>query len=488
MIAWMQKHNKYLVVTIWIATIAFIGAGFVGWGTYQYGSKAGAIAEVGSVKITQEKFNFTYQNLYRQYAELYRGTFDDAKAKELGLDKKAYQQLVAQAMLLNLAQEYGIIVSDKELADAIAGLPAFQTQGRFDKRVYQSFLDARGLQARGFESILRDDLTIEKLMALINQGTVPFEREVVASALSVADKIRYQVLSPSDVNVTVDEAELRKSWEAKKDQYKTPTHYKLSLLWTDTKTIQPTEEELKEFYRKNSFNYTDGEGKELSFEKAKEQALRDYRIKKGKKQALLDYIALKKGKKEPSETKDLPKGDPMLSEKVWKEIETTSPGEIIKPRPVGDRYVTVRVESVVEPRVMSFEEAKETVRKEWLARAKKSALKTKAESLLKNPEQLTQESPWLTLTQNATLAPLGPVESLQFLQKLFTSKQKEGIIGVNGKEVVYSISEQRFETGENNLTKTIGKTADQIKKGEFEQSLLKSLYAKYPVQSFVKGF
>jgi len=70
MISWMQKHNKYLVVTIWVATIAFIGAGFVGWGTYQYGSKAGTVAEVGSIEISQEKFNFTYQNLYQRYAEI----------------------------------------------------------------------------------------------------------------------------------------------------------------------------------------------------------------------------------------------------------------------------------------------------------------------------------------------------------------------------------------------------------------------------------
>ena len=49
MISWMQKHNKYLVWTIWIATIAFIGAGFVGWGSYSFGSKAGNVAKVGDV-------------------------------------------------------------------------------------------------------------------------------------------------------------------------------------------------------------------------------------------------------------------------------------------------------------------------------------------------------------------------------------------------------------------------------------------------------
>ena len=51
MISWMQKNNKYLVWTIWVATFAFIGAGFVGWGSYSFGSKAGNIAKVGEVEI-----------------------------------------------------------------------------------------------------------------------------------------------------------------------------------------------------------------------------------------------------------------------------------------------------------------------------------------------------------------------------------------------------------------------------------------------------
>ena len=39
MITWMQRHKKWLVFTIWTCTIAFVGAGFVGWGAYNYGSK-----------------------------------------------------------------------------------------------------------------------------------------------------------------------------------------------------------------------------------------------------------------------------------------------------------------------------------------------------------------------------------------------------------------------------------------------------------------
>jgi len=488
MIAWMQKHNKYLVITIWIATIAFIGAGFVGWGTYQYGSKAGAIAQVGEVTISQEKFNFTYQNLYRQVAQAMGGAFDDAKAKELQLPKQAYNRLVVQAYLLNLAREYGIVVSEEELAEAIAAIPSFQENGSFNKKVYMTFLSARRIKAKSFEAIMRDDLTIEKLMALINKNAVPFEKQVIASALSVRDKIRYSVLTPEDVNLTSDETELKKFWEKNKERYLTPKTFRLSILWTETNDINASGDELKSFYRKNSFNYTDAQGKELEFEKAKKRVEQDYRLKKGKKKALLDYIALKKGKRKANEEKTLSLGDPLLSKALWEEIRQSNPGTLIKPKPVGSRYATVKLLEVIEPRPMSFDEAKAGVEKAWRTRAAAEALKRRAKALTEEPEKLTNESGYLSLSHAETLPPLSEAESSQFLQKLFTSNNKVGIISINKKIVVYSIADQKIDESDGNLTKTLGATANRIKKGEFEQSLLKELSRKYPVKTFVKGF
>jgi hypothetical protein len=54
--------------------------------------------------------------------------------------------------------------------------------------------------------------------------------------------------------------------------------------------------------------------------------------------------------------------------------------------------------------------------------------------------------------------------------------------------VVYEIVDQKFREGDNNLTQEVAGTADRIKQGEFERSLLKELSQKYPVKAFVKGF
>jgi peptidyl-prolyl cis-trans isomerase D len=132
----MQKHNKYLVITIWIATIAFIGAGFVGWGSYQYGAKAGSIAKVGDIEISKAKFDMAYSDMYQQYNQMLQGKLDEEKAREMGLTQQAFSSLATQALLLNLAKEFGIVVTEEELADKLAQIPAFQTEGKFDKTVY----------------------------------------------------------------------------------------------------------------------------------------------------------------------------------------------------------------------------------------------------------------------------------------------------------------------------------------------------------------
>ena len=67
----MQKHRKYLIVTVWISSIAFIAATMVGWGAYNFSSSASNVAEVGNIKISIDDFNRQYQSIYEQYNKKY---------------------------------------------------------------------------------------------------------------------------------------------------------------------------------------------------------------------------------------------------------------------------------------------------------------------------------------------------------------------------------------------------------------------------------
>ena len=488
MISWMQKHNKYLVWTIWVATIAFIGAGFVGWGSYSFGSKAGNVAKVGDIEIKQTKLNMVYSNIYNQYNQAMQGTLDDKQAQEMGLVKQAFARLATQAKILNFAKDLGIIVSDTEVAQKLQTLRAFQKDGVFVKEIYDGYLKSQRLRANAFEETLREELILEKTFSLLAVGTLPLEEEAISAAMNVSDKLAYKVLTNDDLNFVRDEAKVKAYWEMKKENFLTPQMYELSIVWTQTKDTPASEDEIKAHYDTNSFNYTDETGKQLPFEEAKVLATKDLKIKKTKKAAQKAYIAFKKGNLDNSEKITLPMGDLKLTDELWNALKEKSVGDILKPKVVADAYATVKIENVVLPKVKTYEEAKEEVTVLYEKQAKKEALLTLAETTLENFDQNDAIiSDFVKLEENVNLNPLNNQESLQFLQKLFTSSKEKGIISVFDKVIVYNILEQKLLPMDVNQTAFVKQTANKLKQSTFESNLIKMLDKQYPTEVYMGG-
>ena len=488
MISWMQKHNKYLVWTIWVATIAFIGAGFVGWGSYDFGAKAGNVAKVGSIEIPQSKLNTVYSNIYQARNQQMNGQLDEKKAREMGLIKEAFASINTQSKLLNFALDNGIIVSDAEIAEYLANIPSFQKDGVFNKEIYQAFLNARRIKAKTFEAQLKEELTITKTFNLLSVDALPLETESISAAMNVADKIAYKVLSASDVTIDTDEVALKAFWENEKANYMTAKSYELAVLWTNSENTEIKDEDLKPFYETNSFNYTDASGKQLTFDEAKEKVTADLKLKKTKKEAQINYIAFKKGTSQSTETLLLPLNDPRLSKEIWDEIQQKNISDISKPKIVGKQYATVKIISIKEPQEKSFEEAKEAVSTRYKTEEGKKALLTLAETTLKNFDPSVETvSDFVTLQTADNLKPLNLQESLQFLQKLFTSKEENGIISILDKVIVYNIIEQQLKPMDANKTERVKQTVNQIKQNIFEANLIKMLDKQYPTEVYMEG-
>jgi len=488
MISWMQKHNKYLVWTIWVATIAFIGAGFVGWGSYSFGSKAGNIAKVGEVEIPQAKLNMVYSSIYNQYNEAMQGTLDDKKAKELGLIKQAFKRLETQAKILNFANEVGIIVTDEEVAAKVQSIRSFQKDGAFNKEIYQAYLTSQRIKAKSFESTLREELIIQKTIALLSVDGLPLETEAISAAMNVSDKLAYTVLTEADVNFVAEESKVKSFWEMQKENFMTKQSYDLSIVWTESKDAVVSEDEIKSYYDTNSFNYTNAEGKQLIFKEAKDQASNDLKLKKTKKSAQKAYIAFKKGQLTQSEKMTLPLGDMKLTKEIWEALKEKSVGDILKPKVVGDMYATIKIENVVLPTLKSYDEAKEEVTVLYTNQAKKEALLALAEKTLENFDTSTAIiSDFVKLEENVNLKALNNQESLQFLQKLFTSSKEKGIISVADKIVVYNILEQKLASVDANGTQNVKETVNKLKQNTFESNLIKMLDKKYPTETYMGG-
>jgi peptidyl-prolyl cis-trans isomerase D len=325
-------------------------------------------------------------------------------------------------------------------------------------------------------------------MNLIDAKTLPLETDILASALSITDKVSYKVLTAAQITVNLDDKELRSHWEQFKANYMTTRNYTLEILWTDSMGTEVTEKKVHDFYDKNSYNYVGADGKLFNFEQAKALAEQDYKIKQTKKQALKDYVAFKKGGLKATETKEFSENSRELSTALWAEIHKTKAGDLLKPKVVGTKYATVKVLKITEPKVKSFAQAKAQVATELTEQKRNDLLEEKSKSALKNieNEQLTTTD-WMTMRKFDNMAPLSQQETLQFLQKLFTSSAKKGMITVSDNVVVYKIVEQKMDNVDSNLSKMIEGDVNKIKKSVFEANLFKTLNEKYPTQKFVKG-
>jgi len=481
MISWMQRNNKFTVVVMWIAALSFILAGAVGG---SMGINSSNIGKVGDIELKKDKFQMEYSNLFSRYNQMMQGKFDEAKAKQMGLQKQVINNMAAEARILNLAKEFGIVVTDKEVGVELASYQAFQTDGKFDRKIYDSYIKNSGLSNELFENSLRDQLIVQKTFKLLNTKGLPNEYKAFQIAFEVADKLKYTLLSKDDVNVSVDEEKLKEFWEARKEQFKTAKTYTLEVQWTDTNKTEVTDKEVKEYFNKNRFNYTNKDGKIADFKDVKTWVKEATQVAKSKKTALKRYVQFKKGELKPDETLTL--SLTKLSPKLWSAIQTKNLNDVLKPKVVGNRYASVKITNIVNPVVKSFAEVKDQITPIYKKDAEKEALMLLSEERLTDIDKLDMNVSTFITLNNAQKQNIGlnTQETSNFVSKLFTSQEEKGIIPIGSKVVVYKIMEQKLIPLESNETDIMQNNADKVKNQSFQATLMKALDKKYPTKLY----
>ncbi len=451
MISWMQKHRKYLVITIWISTIAFVGAGFVGWGAYKFGQNANAIAKVGDTEISIKEFQKRYSRLYNYYNKVLNGKLDQQKAKEAGLDKIALNELIKEALLINYAKEHGLIVTDEEVAQAIAAMEAFHDKtGAFSKEVYLNVLKSNRMKPADFEESIRKELLIAKVKEALAPRLFDLERDTVGSSLFIGDKLKYLILSDENITVDHNESALREYYEKNRQNYLSDTKYKIALIEVKPDFNQEVnEKELLEFYKKNRLNYKDSEGKILTFKEAKDMVKKDYILKSGKKEALKTYIAFKKGKIGAQKELSLTQAEhPQIPDELFSRLESAQSGKIFKPIKAGESYLIVKMVEKTPPTPLEFQEARAVVEKEFLQKRRRDLLLQKAKSMVNNFQGKVTPG-FITRDDVDKIEGLDSFKAAKFLKELFISKEPKGYIFVDENRVVlYNVLDQKLKMEE----------------------------------------
>lgn len=150
----------------------------MGWWGFSDDDRA-VVARVGSRSISLDEYERAYRNQERAYRDALKEQFTPELAKQLDLEHVVINALIERQLWLDTARHLGLTVTSRELADAIAAIPAFERSdtGRFDPDVYRRVLAANRLTPEAFESAQREDLLIAKVRAVIGESTAVSEPE-----------------------------------------------------------------------------------------------------------------------------------------------------------------------------------------------------------------------------------------------------------------------------------------------------------------------
>lgn len=495
MLTWMQHHKKYLIVTVWVSAIAFIGASAVGWGAYDYNqNRSGSVALVDDEKISFSEFNTRYNNIYNYYNQISNGNLNEESAKALGLDVLALNSLIEDKLLLRFAKDLGLNFSEEEVVQELAKESAFQNDsGVFDKNIYYKLLEQNKILPKDYEQILGDQIIHKKLEAVFKIPSREEELKMLASSYYMRDFLSIARLDYNAKNIAIDEDRLKKFWEGHKDDFKTQKIYELSTYLVKVDGGDYKEEELRAFYEDgdNQFKYKDFSGKILSFEDAKTDVARDYALDKFKGIANERFIALRNKKINFEKELNVTENDILYPIEF---LAKAKEGDVLKPVVWKEGYLIVRLDKTNPARTKSFEEAREEVLPLYLSEESRKNLEAKARENLENFKGIdigfvNRNSKKDAKKIEDTM--LNNAEFSYFVNSVFNSDQNSSYVILDDKRaVLYRIKKQKLDLSAKDFNETradMERNLQALKANEIKQELLKTLRKNYQVEIYYKG-
>lgn len=400
MLRLMREQAGSWLIKVLLGAIVIV---FVFWGVGSFRSQRGdRIATVNGDPITLDEYRNTFDNLVDQLRRRFGNNLDGDMIEKLQVKKQALNQLINNTLLLQEAKRLKFRVSDTELADAISEIPGFQEAGRFDNRLYRNVLERLRMTPEEFEVAQRNGMMIEKLSTLITSGVKISDQEAMewfnwANASVNIDFVLFEPDHYKDVNPSLEET--KTYFESHKENYKTEAMVKVRYLHFSPdeyrSKVTISDEELLEYYNENQEAFKTPqtvEARHILF-RVDENATPEA-VKKIQERALDILKLAKEGKdfaelaKQYSEGPTRDNGGYLGSFRKEAMVKpfadmafSMKAGEISEPVRTRFGWHIIKVEKVNEASVLSFDEAKERIKKKLAGERGKNLAYDEAEAV-----------------------------------------------------------------------------------------------------------
>lgn len=169
MLSFLRRKKNSPIIVVLLGSIIVVFILFFG-NSYQSCSNSSAFAaKVNGEEIAESEYNMRYASEYRMRQER-DPKYDRAKAQRENLRETVLNQMITTYLLAQEAERRGLAVDDEALRDSIVTDPNFQTEGRFDRKLYERILNAQGLSDFRFEEQRRRGLLAEAVATVAEKS------------------------------------------------------------------------------------------------------------------------------------------------------------------------------------------------------------------------------------------------------------------------------------------------------------------------------
>jgi len=243
-------------ITGWVAAviIGLIAVVFIFWGIQFESSVTAAAAKVNGDEISMQAVQRAWQDRQNELQQVLRDELPETLVKSE--QQRLLDDFIRRELLVQRAAEAGFRVSDADLVEAIAAIPALQVDGRFSRDRYAAVLRSQGRTETQFENDFRRDLEVSQLSNGIGVSAFALPGEL-ARRIALEGETRdveYAVLPAAGfaAGAEVTPEQVAAWYEKNAANLRTPDSVDLQYVRLDLADVEAgvevTEDALREFY------------------------------------------------------------------------------------------------------------------------------------------------------------------------------------------------------------------------------------------------
>ena len=263
MFEFVRTHTRLLQFLLLILILpSFVVFGIQGYSSFSDGANL-TVATVAGQAITQGEWDASHQEqvqrVRQQMPNVDPKLLDSPEARADTLDV-----LVRQRVLLTAADKLHLVVSNERMQRLFVSDPQFAMLRNADNTINKDSLAAQGMSLPGFETRLRQDLSVQLVQSGI-VGTVLAAKAPVAQAIDAflqRREVHFTRFDAKDylVKASPTDADIDAYYKAHEADFRAPEQATIDYVVLDLavlkKGIVVPEDDLRKYYAENASRYT----------------------------------------------------------------------------------------------------------------------------------------------------------------------------------------------------------------------------------------